>query len=71
MCDMCVKSRRNLCSGEKLFVADGYHLFLYCKAISYESRYTLLKHGMNVWKVLCMEKMCSLIYQLRKEPMLY
>ena len=48
----------------------GTILFFVAK-LSYESRSTLLRHRMNVWKGLCMGKMCSLIYQLRKEPMLY
>ena len=60
------KCQRNLCSSEMLSVADGYHPFLMLQIYINNAR-------MNVWKGLCMGKMCLLIYQLRKEPtcMLY
>ena len=65
---MCENVEEIFALGEKLFVADGYHLF-HVAMLSYESGSTILQ-GMNVWKGLCMGKMCSLIYQLSKEPML-
>ena len=46
-------------------------ILFYVAKLSYESGYILLRHGMNVWKGLCMGILCSLIYQLRQEPMLY
>ena len=57
-------------SGDNLFINDVYHLFHVAK-LNYESRSTLLRHKMNVRKGLCIEKMCLLIYHLRKEPMAY
>ena len=53
---------------DTLFFTNGIY---YVAKFSYKSRSILLRHRMNVWKGVCVGKMCLLIQQLRKEPMLY